>query len=96
MGNVVAMIDADGNVKAAYQYDPYGRLRSYTGPEATSNPFRFSTKLRLDFGPDYYGNAGEYNISYGLYYCGYRYYSPALQNAGGTGWLGRIQRKATV
>ena len=84
MGNIMAMIDADGNVTAAYQYDPYTRLRRYTGFEARSNPFRFSTKLWLDFGPDYYGNAGVYNMRYGLYYYGYRYYSPALQR-----WLSR-------
>ena len=39
----------------------------FAGPEASSNPFRFSTKLWLDFGPVSYGNAGEYNMSSGLY-----------------------------
>ena len=48
------MIDAEGNLKAAYRYDPYGRLRGWTGPEADDNPFRFSTKLWLDFGPAFY------------------------------------------
>ena len=78
------MIDAEGNLKAAYRYDPYGRLRGWTGPEADDNPFRFSTKLWLDFGPVYYGNAGAYNMTYGLYYYGYRYYAPELQR-----WIGR-------
>ena len=80
----MAMIDADGNVKAAYQYDPYGRLRGWTGPEADDNPFRFSTKLWLVLGPVYYGNAGEFNMTYGLYYYGYRYYAPKLQR-----WISR-------
>ena len=84
MGNIMAMIDADGNIKAAYQYDPYGRLRGWTGPEADDNPFRFSSKLWLDFGPVYYGNAGEFNMTYGLYYYGYRYYAPELQR-----WISR-------
>jgi len=78
------MIDAEGNLKAAYRYDPYGRLRGWTGPEASSNPFRFSTKLWLDFGPVSYGNAGEFNMTYGLYYYGYRYYAPELQR-----WISR-------
>jgi RHS repeat-associated protein len=69
------MHDANGNVSqivkdgtwalaAHYEYDPYGNVIRSTGSYAAVNPFRFSTKW-LD---------GES----GLYYYGYRYYSPRL------------------
>ncbi|QOJ13653.1 MAG: RHS repeat-associated core domain-containing protein [Planctomycetia bacterium] len=47
-----------------YEYDPYGNTISKSGSCADTNPFRFSTKF-LD--PET-----------GLYYYGYRYYSPRL------------------
>jgi RHS repeat-associated protein len=64
-GNVGQLVDAsDGSLAAVYEYDPFSNLLVATGPEATNNPFRFSTK--------YYDAEG------GLYYYGYRYYSPEL------------------
>jgi RHS repeat-associated protein len=68
-GNVGQMIQwsqstAANAAKAKYEYDPYGNLLSSTGTAASSNDFRFSTKL-LD-------------QETGLYYYGYRYYSPKL------------------
>ncbi|MBK8915068.1 MAG: hypothetical protein IPM64_10800 [Phycisphaerales bacterium] len=64
-----------GRLAARYEYDPYGNIvgpdadgdgniAEEAGPYAATNPFRFSTKY-LD--PET-----------GLYYYGYRYYSPRL------------------
>lgn len=64
-GNVGQLVDAaDGNIAARYEYDPFGNLLAATGPEAEKNPFRFSTKY--------------FDAETGLYYYGYRYYSPGL------------------
>jgi RHS repeat-associated protein len=66
-GNVGQIIDANVMtfpLVAQYQYDAYGRTLAASGTYAAANPFRFSTKW-LD---------GET----GLYYYGYRYYSPRL------------------
>jgi len=70
-GNVSALIKAgDGTLAAQYEYGPFGELIRATGPLAFVNPFLFSTKF--------------YDLETGLYYYGYRYYSPS------TGmWLGR-------
>ncbi|MBK8915070.1 MAG: RHS repeat-associated core domain-containing protein [Phycisphaerales bacterium] len=64
-----------GRMAAKYEYDPYGNITGpdadgdgniaeEAGPYAAVNPFRFSTKF-LD-------------AETGLYYYGYRYYSPRL------------------
>ncbi|QOJ15961.1 MAG: hypothetical protein HRU75_05000 [Planctomycetia bacterium] len=55
---------AAGRMAATYEYDPYGNTVSKSGTYADTNPFRFSTKF---FDPET-----------GLYYYGYRYYSPRL------------------
>ena len=55
---------ATARMAARYEYDPYGNTISKSGSCADTNPFRFSTKF-LD--PET-----------GLYYYGYRYYSPRL------------------
>jgi len=47
---------------AHYEYDAFGTTTAKSGPEADSNPFRFSTKY-LD-------------EETGLYYYGYRHYDP--------------------
>ncbi|XCN71144.1 MAG: RHS repeat-associated core domain-containing protein [Candidatus Electrothrix aestuarii] len=70
-GNVGQLIDtADGSVVAAYEYAPFGGLTSVMGSYAEVNPFRFSSKYADD--------------TTGLYYYGYRYYSPELGR-----WLSR-------
>lgn len=61
-GNVVALIDQNGAEKAAYEYDPYGRLLRASGTSAEANPFRFATK--------YYDSETK------LVYYNERYYSP--------------------
>jgi RHS repeat-associated protein len=44
-GNVVALVSAsDGSSTARYEYGPFGEPIRVTGPAATLNPFRFSTK----------------------------------------------------
>ena len=47
-----------------YAYDPYGDTLSKSGPLASENPFKFSTKY--------------WDLESGLYYYGYRYYGPEL------------------
>jgi len=43
--NIVALVSATtGDVTARYEYGPFGELIRVTGPAATLNPFRFSTK----------------------------------------------------
>jgi len=74
-GNVSQLIDRPaGTLAAAYVYDVYGNTVYQTGPQAAENPMRFSTKYydaELD-------DATTSDVSEGLYYYGYRYYSPRL------------------
>ena len=63
-GNVTELIDASAALAAHYEYGPFGQTVVQTGPAAATNPFRFSTKY-LD-------------RDTGLYYYGFRFYSPAL------------------
>ena len=63
-GNVAKYIDESGNVVAAYEYDDFGRLLSSFGSMADVFHHRFSTKY--------------FESETGLYYYGYRFYSPAL------------------
>ena len=57
---------SQGDLAASYEYGPFGRPLRASGPDdfAAKNPFRFSTEY-LDH-------------ETGLYYFGYRYYSPSL------------------
>ena len=70
IGNVTKYIDECGNVVAAYEYDDFGRIISQSGPMAEIFRIRFSSKY--------------YDTETGLYYYGYRFYSPALMR-----WLNR-------
>jgi len=66
-GNVTGLVDAaSGAVAATYAYDPFGNLLATTGSQSAvdANPFRFSTKY--------------FDSETGLYYYGYRYYSPQI------------------
>jgi RHS repeat-associated protein len=69
-GNITALADGSGTVQASYRYDPYGNLLSASGSLAAANAYRFSSK-------EWLGTAG-------LYYYGYRFYSPNWQR-----WLTR-------
>ena len=64
-GNVMGYWDAQGNVVAEYTYDAFGNLIASSGPMANVFSLRYSTKY---FDPET-----------GLYYYGYRFYSPALK-----------------
>ena len=63
-GNVMGYWDAQGNVVAECTYDAFGKLISCSGPMADIFAIRYSTKY---FDPET-----------GLYYYGYRFYSPEL------------------
>jgi RHS repeat-associated protein len=63
-GNVVDVLTSAGATLAHYDYDPFGRTFSQTGSFASSNPWRFSTKM--------------YEDEWRLYYYGHRFYSPNL------------------
>jgi RHS repeat-associated protein len=64
-GNVTAMINNLQLIVAKYLYDPFGNTLSLSGPLATANTYRFSSK--------------EWNDNAGLYYYLYRFYDPNLQ-----------------
>ena len=69
-GNVTGLVDTNGNAVARYDYDPYGNITSQSGDRADANSFRFSSKY--------------WEGELGIYYYGYRFYSPQLGR-----WIGR-------
>ena len=64
-GNITMLIYMNQLIGAKYLYDPYGNTLSMSGPLASLNVYRFSSK--------------EWNASAGLYYYLYRFYDPNLQ-----------------
>ena len=69
-GNVLAYIDDTGSIVAEYRYDAFGNTISQNGALANTFPHCFSTKY--------------FDAETGLYYYGYRFYSPELMR-----WLNR-------
>lgn len=63
-GNVVGLVATNGSLAARYDFDGFGNTMGHSGPLASANPFRFSTKYTDD--------------ETGLVYFGFRYYSPQL------------------
>ncbi len=63
-GNVVDLVDTSGAAIGHYEYDPYGNTTAISGPLASVNPFRFSTKY-LDDETD-------------MYYYGFRFLLPEV------------------
>ena len=63
-GNVTTLSDAQGNGVGHYRYDGFGNALEVSGSSAQENEHRFSTK--------------ELHAPSGLYYYGFRFYSPAL------------------
>lgn len=59
-GDVCALTDDEENIVRTYHYDAFGNIIASTG--SVENPYRFSTK--------------PYDEETGLYYFGFRYYSP--------------------
>jgi RHS repeat-associated protein len=70
MGNVTELVDESGAVVARYRYNAYGTLLEASGTNAGECNFRFSTKF--------------FDAEVGLYWYGYRFYSPELGR-----WLSR-------
>jgi RHS repeat-associated protein len=64
-GNITALVNEQQIVVAKYLYDPFGNTLSMSGPMASANRYRFSSK--------------EYNDNSGIYYFGRRFYDPNLQ-----------------
>ena len=63
-GDVMYMIDTQGNTVASYDYDPYGNILSATGAMAEINPLRYR---------GYY-----YDTELEMYYLQSRYYDPQI------------------
>ena len=64
-GNVGQFVNgADSEILSHYEYDSYGNSIAAYSVMADINPYQFSTKY--------------YDAEFGLYYYGYRYYSPEL------------------
>ena len=63
-GDVIRVVDGNGNTVASYEYDPYGKVISATGWLADINPIRYR---------GYY-----YDQETGLYYVSSRYYDPEI------------------
>jgi len=84
-GNVGQVLDAtdtsDVSLAAHYEYDPYGDTLVVDDVDssgyANENPYRFSTKWLDDDLTTGDNNGGAIESS-GLYYYGFRYYSPNL------------------
>ena len=64
-GDVMGLVDTNGNTVASYTYGPYGKLLTATGALAEKNPLRYR---------GYY-----YDSESGLYYLQSRYYDPATR-----------------
>ena len=62
IGNVTGLTDGTGARVAKYRYDAFGNILEASGAQAQNNPYRFSTKEAVG----------------GLYYYGFRFYSPGL------------------
>jgi len=63
-GDVVSILDANGNEKASYSYNAWGKILSSTGDMASVNPLRYR---------GYY-----YDDDTGFYYVCSRYYDPQI------------------
>ena len=69
-GNITAYVNEQGAVVAEYAYDAFGDTIAQSGTMADAFALRFSTKY--------------YDSETGLYYYGYRFYSPELHR-----WMNR-------
>jgi RHS repeat-associated protein len=69
-GNVTYLASSSDGTDAAYRYDPFGRWWAQTGPYASANVMRFSSKPWV---------AHNGSNTDGLYYYGYRFYGPLTQ-----------------
>ena len=65
-GDVIGVVDSNGNQVASYSYDAWGNVTSQSGTIADINPIRYK---------GYY----YYDSDTGMYYLQSRYYDPALR-----------------
>ena len=63
-GDVIRLVDINGNTAASYRYDPYGKAISALGSHATINPLRYRGYV--------------FDHETGLYYLQSRYYDPEI------------------
>lgn len=63
-GDVMCLVDSNGNQVAAYTYDPYGKVLSSSGAMAEINPLRYCGYYQDD--------------ETGFYYVSSRYYDPEV------------------
>lgn len=63
-GDVLSIVDEDGNVVASYEYDPYGNVIESAGVLAEINLLRYRGYV--------------YDTETDFYYCQSRYYDPAI------------------
>ena len=63
-GDVIRLVDINGNVAASYRYDPYGKAISALGSHANINPLRYRGYV--------------FDHETGLYYLQSRYYDPEI------------------
>jgi RHS repeat-associated protein len=80
-GNITYLLLPAGTPGASYRYDPYGRILGAPGGSlGSANRMRFSSKLWVPFS----GGGASFSDTQGLYYYGYRFYSPLMQR-----WISR-------
>ena len=63
-GDVMSIVDPQGEVVASYSYDPYGNILTATGPLADVNPLRYRGYI--------------FDSESGFYYVSSRYYDPEI------------------
>ena len=67
-GDVIALTDANGAIAVEYEYDPWGKVISFSGPYMSgiglANPFRYRGYF--------------YDSETGFYYVSSRYYDPEI------------------
>ncbi|MDR0812421.1 MAG: hypothetical protein LBO63_00235 [Oscillospiraceae bacterium] len=66
MGDIIGIMDCNGDIVCTYEYDAWGKITAITGNTgiANANPLRYRGYV--------------YDAETGLYYCGSRYYDPAV------------------
>ena len=83
-GDVVALVDASGNIAASYAYDAFGQLTAFSenfgGTTTWTNPYRYDGK-----------DGVRYDGETGLYWMSVRAYDPALGRFLSRDPLGRVR-----
>ena len=73
MGDIVGIVDSNGNKVIEYKYDAWGKLLSITGSLAGTlgklNPFRYRGYVYDEETELYYLRSRYYNPAYGRFVC---------------------------